>query len=145
VHTAAYDRSGTAGQAFFTFGPTGITVNAALLADPTKVAASSLPGGSLDGSAAQSIAGLKGATAAYQDVVVRIGVEAQAATRRSQVQDGVVKQVDASRESGSGVNVDEEMTNMLAAQRAYQAAARYVNAVDETLDTLVNRLGLVGR
>ena len=33
----------------------------------------------------------------------------------------------------SGVSIDEEMVNMLQLQRSYQAAARFVNAVDEML------------
>jgi flagellar hook-associated protein 1 FlgK len=43
------------------------------------------------------------------------------------------------------VNIDEEMTNMLAFQHAYSAASRMVTAIDQTLDTLINRTGLVGR
>jgi flagellar hook-associated protein 1 FlgK len=57
----------------------------------------------------------------------------------------IAGQVDASRESVSGVNIDEEMTNMLAFQHGYQAAGRLVTAIDEMLDTLINRTGLVGR
>jgi flagellar hook-associated protein 1 FlgK len=37
------------------------------------------------------------------------------------------------------------MVNLLSYQRAYQAAARTITAVDETLDTLINHTGLVGR
>jgi len=40
---------------------------------------------------------------------------------------------------------DEEMIDMVAAQRAYEASARVITAVDEMMDVLVNRLGLVGR
>jgi flagellar hook-associated protein 1 len=45
----------------------------------------------------------------------------------------------------AGVNIDEEMTNMLSFQHAYAAAGRMVTAIDQTLDTLINRTGLVGR
>jgi flagellar hook-associated protein 1 FlgK len=44
-----------------------------------------------------------------------------------------------------GVNLDEEMTNMLQFQHGYQAAGRLVTAIDEMLDTLINKTGLVGR
>jgi flagellar hook-associated protein 1 FlgK len=37
------------------------------------------------------------------------------------------------------------MTNMLSFQHAYSAAARMVTAIDEALDVLINRTGLVGR
>ena len=49
------------------------------------------------------------------------------------------------REATSGVNLDEEMANMIKFQHAYNAAARLMTAVDETLDVIINRLGVVGR
>ncbi|HPU64261.1 flagellar basal body rod C-terminal domain-containing protein, partial [Candidatus Darwinibacter acetoxidans] len=49
------------------------------------------------------------------------------------------------KESISGVSLDEEMANMIRFQHAYNAAARMMTAVDETLDTIINRLGIVGR
>jgi flagellar hook-associated protein 1 FlgK len=42
------------------------------------------------------------------------------------------------------VNLDEEMTNLIAFQHAYDAAAKVLTAMDEALDTLL-RTGLVGR
>jgi flagellar hook-associated protein 1 FlgK len=41
----------------------------------------------------------------------------------------------------AGVNLDEEMTNMLAYQRAYEGAARVMSTIDSMLDTLINRMG----
>ena len=57
----------------------------------------------------------------------------------------MVAAADAAVQSDSGVNIDEEMTNLLQFQRAYQASARLITTVDEMLDTLVNRTGTVGR
>ena len=54
----------------------------------------------------------------------------------------IVAQVDGSREALSGISIDEEMVNLLAAQRAYEGAARVMTAVDSILDTLINRTGL---
>ena len=59
-----------------------------------------------------------------------------------QTQTVVGAQVDASRESVSGVSIDEEMTNMLQFQHAYSAAARMITTIDETLDVLINRSGV---
>lgn len=50
-----------------------------------------------------------------------------------------------SRLSESGVSLDEEMTNMVKFQQAYNASARMITTLDAILDTTVNRLGLVGR
>jgi flagellar hook-associated protein 1 len=47
--------------------------------------------------------------------------------------------------SNSAVDLDEENVNLLMFQHAYQGAARVMTAVDEMLDTLINRTGLVGR
>ncbi len=49
------------------------------------------------------------------------------------------------QQSGAGVDLDEENVNLLSYQHAYQGAARVLTAVDEMLDTLINRVGLVGR
>jgi flagellar hook-associated protein 1 FlgK len=57
----------------------------------------------------------------------------------------VTTQVNNSRDAVAGVNLDEEMTNMMSYQHAYSAASRLVTAVDEMLDQLINRTGLVGR
>jgi flagellar hook-associated protein 1 FlgK len=53
--------------------------------------------------------------------------------------------VDTQRMSLSGVSLDEEMTNMIKYQHSYSAAARAVTAIDEMLDVLINKTGLVGR
>lgn len=50
-----------------------------------------------------------------------------------------------SRESISGVSLDEEGINLMAYQKSYQAAARYFTALDEAVDIIINRMGLVGR
>ena len=47
------------------------------------------------------------------------------------------------REQLVGVNFDEETVNLLAAQRAYEAASRVMTTMDSVLDTLINRTGLV--
>lgn len=51
----------------------------------------------------------------------------------------------AARESISGVFLDEEGINMMAFQKSYQAAARFFTVLDEAVDTIINRMGIVGR
>ncbi len=43
------------------------------------------------------------------------------------------------------MNIDEEVTNLAAAQHAYEAAARVITAIDQMLETLINGTGVVGR
>jgi flagellar hook-associated protein 1 FlgK len=119
------------------------------ITNPRSVAAASADGGSFDASLADQIAQLEGASAGadvtWRAYVAQVGVDAQAATRRVTLQESVTRQADAARDSVSGVSVDEEMANLLMFQRAYEGAARVMTTVDQTLDTLINRTGVVGR
>jgi flagellar hook-associated protein 1 FlgK len=136
------------------FDPTGtrastIALSSDVAGQPSRIAAATLGAGALDASVAQQLAALAtaatGADVAYQNMIGNLAVEAQAADRRDRVQDLVVRQVDDARISVSGVNLDEELTAMVQEQRAYEAAARLLTTVDEMLDVLINRTGLVGR
>jgi flagellar hook-associated protein 1 len=42
------------------------------------------------------------------------------------------------------VNMDEELSNLISQQRAYEASSRTITAVDEMMDTIINRMGRVG-
>ena len=146
LHRTGYALDGSPGLDFFTTDSSGrLQVNPAIVADPSLVAASASAGASRDGSVAQQIAELTGVGDTYHRLVVGLGVESQAVNRRVDVQAAILEHVDAARESAAGVNLDEEMTSMLAYQHAYDAAARFLTAVDQTLDTLINQTGLVGR
>ena len=146
IHRTGYALDGSTGRDFFTTDSTGaVVVNPDIVADPSLIAASASAGATRDGSVAQQIAELTGVGDSYQQLVVKLGVESQAVNRRVDVQASIVQNVDAARESVSGVNLDEEMTSMLQFQHAYDAAARFLTAVDQTLDTLINSTGLVGR
>ena len=153
---AAFDLDGVQGVALL--GSSGGPITAAsltlLTTDPRKIAASSVPGptpgvGALDHGTADAIAQLRtsptGTDANYRQMIVELGVQAAVVGRNVDIQSVITTQVDAARESVAGVNIDEEMTNMLSFQHAYSAAGRLVTAIDETLDTLINRTGLVGR
>jgi len=77
--------------------------------------------------------------------VAKLGVEAQEASRMKTNQDLLVKQVDNRRQEVMGVSLDEEMTELVKYQHAFSAAARFINAMDEVYNRIVNNLGLVGR
>jgi flagellar hook-associated protein 1 FlgK len=46
------------------------------------------------------------------------------------------------REALSGVNIDEELANMIKYQHGYSAAARFITQVDLMLDTIINRMAV---
>jgi flagellar hook-associated protein 1 FlgK len=152
VHTAGYDQAGQVGGSFYASTPDGRLALAFM--DPSKVAASdegnpdsATPnrGGGNAAKLAELSTAKGGPDELYRQIVVGLGVEAQTANRRVDIQTNILSQIDAAREAESGVNLDEEMTSMLAYQRAYEGAARFVSAVDQMLDTLINRTGIVGR
>jgi flagellar hook-associated protein 1 FlgK len=152
IHTASQDLDLNTGWNFFE--PTGTTAaTIALSADvdgqPRRISAAAVGAGELDASAAQAIAALRdedgGSADQYAELVGGLGVIVSSVRARSSAQAGVLQRVDEARLAARSVNLDEEMIDMVAAQRAYEASARVINAVDEMLDVLVNRLGLVGR
>jgi flagellar hook-associated protein 1 FlgK len=57
----------------------------------------------------------------------------------------LLSQLEFKRQETAGVSLDEEMTNMIRFQHAYNAAARYITAIDEAISVIVNNMGLVGR
>lgn len=57
----------------------------------------------------------------------------------------VLNGIQGSRDSVSGISMDEEATNMMAYLSAYNAASRLMTAMDEALETLIKGTGLVGR
>ena len=46
------------------------------------------------------------------------------------------------RDSISGVNIDEELADIIKFQHGYNAAAKFVTVWDSLLDTIINRLGV---
>jgi len=81
----------------------------------------------------------------YNSVIGALGVQTQSATSLTANQTTLVSQITNWRESVSGVNIDEEMTNMIRFQKGYAAAARVLTSMDEMLDKLINSTGVVGR
>jgi flagellar hook-associated protein 1 FlgK len=104
-----------------------------------QAASSSTSGNDL----AQAIGNLaKGpADQAYAAFVSQVGSGVQAAQSTQATQQAVLTAVSNQRQSVSGVSLDEEMTNLIQYQQAYQASARVMNAINSTLDTLINSVG----
>jgi flagellar hook-associated protein 1 len=147
LHQSGFDLAGAAGGPLFT-GETAGDLKVAIT-DPRQVVASAYADQRLDGSVAGKIADLAsddaGPSKVWQKLVVDTGVLAQAASRRAANAEVLRKDAEAMWTSTTSVDVDEEMVNLVAVQRAYEGAARVLTAVDQALDTLINRTGLVGR
>lgn len=152
------DANGNAGSPIFGSAPPATTITAAsltmLTTSPGDLAAASQvgwagPGDKLvNGSNADAMSQLGQGSGSpdsiYRQMITQLGVQAASTSRNLDIQTAVTTQVDNDRESVSGVDLDEEMTNMLSYQHSYAAAARLISAIDQNLDTLINHTGLVG-
>jgi flagellar hook-associated protein 1 FlgK len=146
--STAVGADGVGGRQFFT-GTDAATFDLSpdVANDPFAIAAGAAGAGPLDGSRALDLAELAssptGADASYRALIVQLGVDTQAAQRRHSIQQQSAANLDDARSAHSGVNLDEEMTNLIQYQHAYDAAARFMATIDEMLDTLINRTGIV--
>lgn len=81
----------------------------------------------------------------FKSLISNLGVDAQEAIRMTDNQQVLVNQIENSRQSISGVSLDEEMANMVRFQHSYNASARMITTIDEMLDKIINGMGVVGR
>ena len=70
--------------------------------------------------------------------------ETSQANGMTSAHDILLTSIQHQRESVSGVDEDEEMTNIIRFQHAYNASARCITTIDEMLDKLINGTGRVG-
>lgn len=81
----------------------------------------------------------------YISTVTQLAVKTDSVDTRIEQQDAIMTQVNNWRSASSGVDWNEELTNMIKYQKAFVACSRCLNAMDECLDRLVNSTGSVGR
>ncbi|WP_353893730.1 flagellar hook-associated protein FlgK [Proteinivorax hydrogeniformans] len=81
----------------------------------------------------------------YRSVVAELGISTNESYQMLENQKSLAYQFEMRQEEVRGVSLDEEMTKMIQYQHSYVAASRLTNTIDEMIDTIVNRLGVVGR
>lgn len=81
----------------------------------------------------------------YNTSMTSMGSAASNMNNKVSFQEGVIEQVENLRSSTSGVNWDEELSNMIMFQQGYSACSRCLTSMDECLDKLINSTGTVGR
>jgi len=143
-----------------------IKVNQALLNDPTLLALGGVSGAKDDNKNAIAMLELRNNKSFISQIVYSptskivlgegtpedviktmistLGVDGQEAKRMFNNQQYLAEEIDSFRMSVSGVSQDEEMSNMIKFQHAYNAAARMITTVDEMIDVIINRMGRVG-
>jgi len=140
-----------------TAGNLGVNPNIMQSLNLIAAAMEEAPGQSSSGNGknAQTIADLKfeglpftGSTTTaddfYRNIIGQLGIDTQESRRMQDNSEVIVQQVENRRLSVSGVSLDEEMTNMIRFQQAYNAAARYVTVMDQCLDKVINGMGRAG-
>lgn len=81
----------------------------------------------------------------YQSSMSQLGTDANSVDKKESAQDDLITQIVNWRSSTSGVDWNEELTNMIMFQKGYSACSRCLTTMDEMLDRLINSTGTVGR
>ena len=55
--------------------------------------------------------------------------------------EGTALATDNSRQQVIGVSSDEELTNMIKYQNAYNASSRFINVISEMIETIIRQMG----
>ncbi len=71
-------------------------------------------------------------------MVSSIGIKSSSISRNRAFNAVMVNKIGEIRDSISAVSLDEEMTNIIKFQRAFQAAAKLISISDEMLNTLLS-------
>lgn len=81
----------------------------------------------------------------YQKIILAVGNGGSEAANITKNQLKLVQSSDAYRQSIMGVSMDEELSNMMKYKFAYSASSRLMNVIDDMLETIILKLGIVGR
>ncbi len=148
-HQLGFDLNGTAGIAIFSTATSAaaITINP-LLTSTAQIAASGSATLQGDNSNALKLAQIKGTNTMsggtttfnsyYSSMVSTIGLDVQSSKNTVSQDDAFLKQLNALRESSSGVSLDEELANLIKYQRSYQASAKLISTASDMLDIALN-------
>jgi flagellar hook-associated protein 1 FlgK len=156
VHAQGFGLNDQTGLPFFAgTGADDIGISDVITGDLDNVAAATYQLSPGDGSNALAIHDLQrllvmnngGATIEdfYAGLVANLGVISQQAEGMAKNEGLLSEHLAQQRQSLGGVSLDEETTNLIRYQHAYNAAARVVTTIDEMLDRIINNMGIVGR
>jgi flagellar hook-associated protein 1 FlgK len=149
---AGFDLNGNQGGDVFTIGvassnaAASITVDSAMAANPSLLAAASLPtSGPGDASNLAAMVSTQSAllsnnldvTQGMARIVSDFGAAALDAQNAVSFNGSVLQGLQNARNSASGVSLDDEMVSLTQEQHAYEAMAKVINAAGSLLDTLI--------
>jgi flagellar hook-associated protein 1 FlgK len=145
-----FDSNGNVGGNFFSVSPGTAGAAASLsvsITDPSLIAISSDGSAGSNGNVANLSAALTNAlpsgqsvSSGYANLVFQVGSAASNASAQSTAIGQNLLQLTNQQSSVSGVNIDEETTNLIRFQTAYEAAARIVSTI-QALNTVTLDMG----
>ncbi len=149
VHVQGYNLTGLSGLNFFKetiSGAGDIALTAEILTDSTLIASSSDADSQGNNNTAQTIAELqydelingKSFLDNYNSLIADMGNRVQEAKFIRQNQEKIVEQLQIQKSSITGVSLDEEMTQLIQYEQAFEAAARMISTVDELMQTILS-------
>ncbi len=149
AHKNGYNLNDQTGLNFFdpeTDGAGGFKVDSGIMSDPGLIATSSAPGEAGNGDVANNISELQNGynigdakfSDYYNTLVSEVGSKVQEAQFLRISQEMVVSSIQNHRDSISGVSLDEEMSNLIKYEQAYQAASRMISVADELVQAVLN-------
>lgn len=143
-NSLGFTTGGAAGGAIFTgTGAADLAVASNVANNPALIAAGN-GSGPLDGSNALAMSQIQnssGVVPAFQNLVANLGQTVHTAASNQTTQDAVTQQLKNQRDSVSGVSIDEEMTNLINFQQAYDASARFISTISSMYNTLITGTG----
>lgn len=78
----------------------------------------------------------------FADTITNVGLKGEQAQNQLATQNKIMGDLRDLRDSIYGVNIDEELADIIKFQHGYNVAAKFISVQDELLDTLINRLGV---
>lgn len=78
----------------------------------------------------------------FADSVTNVGLKGEQAENNLKSHMAIMNDLRTMRDSISGVNIDEELSDIIKFQHGYNAAAKFVTIWDSLIDTVINRLGV---
>jgi flagellar hook-associated protein 1 FlgK len=148
IYSAGYDLNGNTSQNLFTgTDASSIGVNSNLAADPSQFQAAGTAGASGDNSVVLALAQLGGQnlsglgnqtfTGSYAQTVANLGDAISSVNNQLDTSQSVSQMLTTQRASASGVSTDQEMTNLIQYQKAYEASAELITTLNQMLQTVV--------
>lgn len=88
------------------------------------------------------VGGMKTFDDYFADTVTNVGLKGEQAETNLLSQNAIMDDLHNLRDSISGVNIDEELAEIMKFQHGYNAAAKFITVWDSLIDTVINRLGV---